>query len=65
MSSDPRRREMEELLDDLSYAITAARSAGLEDLDRLRGIVRKIRDIGADLDGLAGSIVAEKQAAEG
>ena len=65
MSTDPRRREMEELLDDLSYAITAARSIGLEDLDKLRGISRKIRDIGADLDGLAGSIVAEKQAAEG
>lgn len=65
MSSDPRRREMEDLLDDLSYAITAARSVGLEDLDKLRGISRKIRDIGADLDGLAGSIVAEKQAAEG
>ena len=65
MSSDPRHREMEELLDDLSYAITAARSIGLEDLDKLRGISRKIRDIGADLDGLAGSIVAEKQAAEG
>ena len=64
MSSDPRRAEMEELLDNLSYAITAARSVGLEDLDKLRGISRKIRDIGADLDGLAGSIVAEKQAAE-
>ena len=65
MRSDPRRREMEELLDDLSYAITAARSVGLEDLDKLRGISRKIRDMGADLDGLAGSIAAEKQAAEG
>ena len=64
MSADPRRREMEDLLDDLSYAITSARSVGLEDLDKLRGISRKIRDIGADLDGLAGSIVAEKQAAE-
>ena len=65
MSSDPRRREMEVLLEDLSYAITAARSAGMDDIDRLRGILRNIRDIGADLDGLAGSIVAEKQAAEG
>ena len=64
MSSDPRRREMEVLLEDLSYAITAARSAGMDDIDRLRGVLRKIRDIGADLDGLAGSIVAEKQAAE-
>ena len=56
---------MEVLLEDLSYAITAARSAGLDDIDRLRAILRKIRDIGADLDGLAGSIVAEKQVAEG
>jgi hypothetical protein len=65
MSADPRHLEMEGLLDDLSYAITAARSTGLEDPDKLRGIVRKIRDIGADLDGLAGSIVAERRAAEG
>jgi len=65
LSPDPRQHEFEQLLDDLSYAITAARSAGLEDIEKLRGIVRKIRDMGADLDGLAGSIAAEKQAAEG
>lgn len=65
MGDDPRVQEMEALLEDLSYEITAARSAGIEDPDKLRGIVRRIRDIGADLDGLAGSIVAERQAAEG
>lgn len=65
MGTDPRQQEMEALLEDLSYEITAARSTGLEDPDKLRGIVRRIRDIGADLDGLAGSIVAERQAAEG
>ena len=65
MGSDPRQQEMEALLEALSYEITAARSVGLEDPEKLRGIVRRIRDIGADLDGLAGSIVAERQAAEG
>lgn len=65
MRRDERQQELEGLLDDLSYEITGARSTGLSDPEKLRGIVRKIRDIGADLDGLAGSILAEEQANRG
>ena len=63
MKRDERQQELESLLDDLAYEITGARSIGLSDPEKLRGIVRKIRDIGANLDGLAGSILAEEQAA--
>ena len=61
---DERQQELEGLLDDLSYEITGARSTGLSDPEKLRAIVRRIRDIGADLDGLAGSILAEEQASK-
>ena len=65
MSDEPRRTELERLLDDLSYEITTARSCGLGDDERLRVVARRIRDIAADLDAFAGSIVAERQAAQG
>ena len=62
---DERSHELEKLLDTLSYEITGARSIGLSDPEKLRVILRRIRDIGADLDGLAGSILAEEQASRG
>ena len=65
MSDEPRRSELEHLLEALSYEITAARSCGLGDDERLRVVARRIRDIAADLDAFAGSIVAERQAVEG
>jgi hypothetical protein len=61
---DPRQQELEGLLDDLSYAITAARTNGLDAAEELRVIARRIRDISSNIDSLAGSIVAERQAAE-
>lgn len=63
--ADPRHEEFEGLLDDLSYAITSARTTGLGEAEELRVIARRIRDISSNLDSLAGSIVAERQAAEG
>lgn len=62
---DARRQELDTLLDDLSYEITAARSTGLDKAENLRAIARRIRDIASNIDALAGSIVAEKQAADG
>ncbi|MEA2451467.1 MAG: hypothetical protein QOG04_177 [Actinomycetota bacterium] len=62
---DQRQLELEGLLDDLSYAITSARTTGLGEAEQLRVIARRIRDISSNIDSLAGSIVAEKQAAEG
>jgi hypothetical protein len=57
-----RQQELDSLLEELSYEITAARSCGVSDAERMRAIVRRIRDIASNLDALAGSIVAEEQA---
>lgn len=62
--ADRRTQELEALLEDLSYAITSARTTGLEKAEELRGIARRIRDISSNIDSLAGSIVAERMAAE-
>lgn len=64
MIVDPRSQELEGLLDDLSYAITSARTTGLEEAEALRMIARRIRDISSNIDSLAGSIVAERQASQ-
>lgn len=64
MITDPRQQELEGLLDDLSYAITSARTTGLSEAEQLRVIARKIRDISSNIDSLAGSIVAERQDAD-
>lgn len=64
MIADPRTQELEGLLDDLSYAITSARTTGLEQAEDLRTIARRIRDISSNIDSLAGSIVAERQATQ-
>jgi hypothetical protein len=63
--SDQRQQELEGLLEDLSYAITSARTNGLDRAEELRTIARRIRDISSNIDSLAGSIVAERQAVEG
>lgn len=62
--ADPRTQELEGLLEDLSYAITSARTTGLDEAEQLRMIARRIRDISSNIDSLAGSIVAERLAAE-
>jgi hypothetical protein len=62
--SDPRQEELEGLLEDLSYAITSARTMGLARAEDLRSIARRIRDISSNIDSLAGSIVAERLVAE-
>lgn len=61
---DDRRQELDGLLDDLAYEMTAARSTDLTKPETLRAIARRIRDIASNIDALAGSIVAEKQAAD-
>ena len=63
-NEDARRKELDGLLDDLSYEMTAARSTNLDEPETLRAIARRIRDLSSNIDALAGSIVAEKQAAD-
>lgn len=59
-----RNEEFKELLDELSYAITAARTVGLDKAEDLRTASKRIRDLAADLDALAVSVVAEERARE-
>ncbi len=53
--------EFDKLLEDLSYAVTTARATGPQQGEELRGIVKKIRDLAADLDALSVSVVAEER----
>lgn len=59
-----RSEEFYSLLDELSYAITAARTAGHENAEELRKASKRIRDLAADLDALAVSVVAEERRRE-
>ncbi|HEV3471890.1 MAG TPA: hypothetical protein VG408_01615 [Actinomycetota bacterium] len=56
-----RSAEFEKLLEDLSYAVTTARAIGPNKGEELRNIVKKIRDLAADLDALSVSVVAEER----
>jgi hypothetical protein len=60
-SRDP-QRELERIFDDLSYELTGARTAGVDQPDELRAALRRARDLLADADGLAASIGAERSA---
>lgn len=54
-----RNDEFESILETISYEITTARGIGPADPERMRTVVKRIRDLAADLDALAVSIVAE------
>lgn len=52
-------RELDRILEELSYELTAARTAGVAEPDELRATLRRARDLLAEADGLAASIGAE------
>jgi adenylosuccinate synthase len=54
-----RATEFEAILEAISYEITTARGIGPADPERMRTIVKRIRDLATDLDALSVSIVAE------
>lgn len=54
-----RGEEFEGILESISYEITTARGIGHGDPERMRAVVKRIRDLAADLDALSVSIVAE------
>jgi len=58
-----RREEFDGLLEALSFEITNARTTGTSDPEQLRETTKRIRDLGADLDALSGSMVAEERQA--
>lgn len=54
-----RDAEFETILESISYEITTARGIGPSEPERIRTVVKKIRDLAADLDALSVSMVAE------
>lgn len=52
--------QIETALDDITYAVTGARTAGLEQPDRMRAALRKIRSLVDDADSLVSHLVAER-----
>ena len=59
-SPDDKGAELEEILDEVSYALTSARTAGLERIDDLRSALRRARNLVADADALAVSVSVER-----
>ncbi len=54
--------ELDGLLDQASYLLTTARTAGLEDPENLRTTLRRLRSVVGDADALAASVEAEQRA---
>jgi len=62
MSPKDHAAELDGLLDQASYLLTTARTAGLEDTERLRATLKRIRSVVGDADALAASVEAERRA---
>jgi hypothetical protein len=60
MAPDP-REELERILDDLAYQMTAARTAGMGDPEGLRAALKRARDLVAEADALAAMVVAKRR----
>jgi hypothetical protein len=56
-----RDRELEDLLDDLSYQVTAARAAGLRNPEDLRRTLRRMTKLIAELDAVAVTEMAARR----
>jgi hypothetical protein len=56
--------ELDGLLDQASYLLTTARSAGLEDIEKLRATLKRIRALVGDADALAASVEGERRAGD-
>ena len=54
--------ELDGLLDQASYLLTTARTAGLADTEKLRRTLRRLRFVVGDADALASSVEAERRA---
>lgn len=63
-SDEHRNEELARLLDEISYEVTAARSAGLGRVDDLRAALRRARDLVAQADALASSLLAARRDAD-
>jgi hypothetical protein len=64
MSQKEHAMEMEALLDQASYLLTTARGAGVDDIEKLRATLKRIRALVGDADALASSIEGERRAGD-
>jgi hypothetical protein len=64
MSQKEHAMELEALLDQASYLLTTARSAGVDDIEKLRATLKRIRALVGDADALASSIQGERRAGD-
>lgn len=61
MEIEDRRQELENILDEISYELTSARTAGLGRPDALRASLRRARDLVSSADALAGAVAAAQR----
>jgi hypothetical protein len=64
MSQKEHAVELDGLLDQASYLLTTARSAGLDDIEKLRATLKRIRALVGDADALAASVEGERRAGD-
>jgi hypothetical protein len=64
MSQKEHGVELDGLLDQASYLLTTARSAGLDDIEKLRATLKRIRALVGDADALAASVEGERRAGD-
>jgi len=64
MSQKEHALELDGLLDQASYLLTTARSAGLDDIEKLRATLKRIRALVGDADALAASVEGERRAGD-
>jgi hypothetical protein len=62
MPSKDHAAELDGLLDQASYLLTTARTAGLANTEKLRLTLRRLRSVVGDADALASSVEAERRA---
>lgn len=61
MDTSSHKQELEGILDEISYELTSARTAGLDRPDALRASLRRARDLVADADSLASTVAAAQR----
>jgi hypothetical protein len=61
MSQNEHAVELDGLLDQASYLLTTARGAGLDDIEKLRVALKRIRALVGDADALASSVESERR----
>jgi hypothetical protein len=59
--NDRRQSELEGLLDDLSYQVTAARTAGLDRPDDLRRSLKRMTALLSNIDAVAVTVISERR----